>query len=76
MQMSTRAVERQATTMRDHLADSIEELRGELEKLSGQAYRQGRRTVGDAQQVLQQQPMTFVIGSFVLGLLVAYLFRR
>lgn len=67
---------RTSEQVRDQLVDTLDALKDELEKVSNQAVRQGRRTTAKAEEAIQERPVLFVIASFVLGMVMAQLFRR
>lgn len=67
---------RKATQLKDAAEDRLEELRGELERVSGELRVHGRATVAHAEAAVRDNPLTALAIAFAAGLLASVFIAR
>ena len=72
----TTAAENAASTAREHLEQETNRLLGRLQAAAEEAGGRGRRVLDDVEHELEERPMTTLLSSFGIGVLVGWIFSR
>jgi len=67
---------RKAAQLKDAAEERLDELRGDLERVSGELRTHGRATVAQAETAVRENPLTALAIAFTAGLLASVFFVR